>query len=100
MARHLGGGPSSVTSGLNRQRRMSPMHQHDHSPDEIESREELQLHLTGDTLHGLTVQGLHLAEDPPDWAKVDVTGTLFIGCQFDSSDTELELIRRGAHVIP
>ncbi|GAA0925185.1 LOG family protein [Virgisporangium aurantiacum] len=76
------------------------MHHHDHSPDEIESREELQLHLAGDTLHGLTVQGLHLAEDPPDWATVDVTGTLFIACQFDSLDTELELIRRGAQVIP
>lgn len=76
------------------------MHQHDHSPDEIESREELELHLSGDTLHGLTVQGLHLAEDPPDWAKVDVTGTLFIACHFGSLDTEIELIRRGAHVIP
>jgi predicted Rossmann-fold nucleotide-binding protein len=76
------------------------MHQHDHSPDEIESREELQLHLAGDTLRGLTVQGLHLAEDPPDWAKVDVSEALFIACRFDSLDTELELIRRGAHVIP
>jgi predicted Rossmann-fold nucleotide-binding protein len=79
---------------------MSRMHQHDHSPDEIESREELDLHLAGNTLHGLTVQGLHLGDDPPDWAKVDVVGALFIACHFDSQATELELIRRGAHVIP
>ena len=76
------------------------MHQHDHSPDEIESREELDLHLDGDTLRGLTVQGLHLAENPPDWAKVDVTGTLFIGCHFESVETGIDLTRRGAHVIP
>jgi predicted Rossmann-fold nucleotide-binding protein len=76
------------------------MHQHDHSPDEIESREELRLHLSADTLRGLTVQGLHLAEDPPDWAKVDVTGTLFIGCHFDSVETGIELTRRGAQVVP
>jgi predicted Rossmann-fold nucleotide-binding protein len=79
---------------------MSRMHQHDHSPDEIESREELELHLAGNTLRGLTVQGLHLGDDPPDWAKVDVAGTLFIACHFDSQDTEVELIRGGAHVIP
>jgi hypothetical protein len=41
------------------------MHQHDHSPDEIESRAELRLHLQRRTLRGLTVQGLHLADDPP-----------------------------------
>src|SRR5690349_9423290 len=76
------------------------MHQHDHSPDEIESREELELHLTGGTLHGLTVQGLDLRADPPEWPAVDVTGTLFIACRFDSLDTEIDLIRRGAHVIP
>src|SRR3954451_17982442 len=76
------------------------MHQHDHSPDEIESREELRLHLDQGTLRGLTVQGLHLADDPPDWATVDVTGTLFVGCHFASVETEVELIRRGAHVTP
>lgn len=76
------------------------MHQYDHSADEIESREELQLHLDGDTLRGLTVQGLNLTDDPPDLAKVDVTGTLFIGCHFESVETEIELTRRGAHVIP
>jgi predicted Rossmann-fold nucleotide-binding protein len=75
------------------------MHQHDHSPDEIESRAELELHLAGDTLRGLTVQGLELAVDPPDWAKVDVTGTLFIGCHFESVETHVELTRRGAHVV-
>ncbi|GAA1035445.1 LOG family protein [Virgisporangium ochraceum] len=76
------------------------MHHHDHSPDEIESREELELHLTADTLRGLTVQGLHLADDPPDWSAVDVTGTLFIACHLGPVDTQIELIRRGAHVIP
>jgi len=76
------------------------MHQHDHSPDEVESREELRLHLDAGTLRGLTVQGLHLTDDPPDWAKVDVTGTLFVGCHFASVEAEIELIRRGAHVVP
>ena len=38
--------------------------------------------------------------DPPDWVKVDVTGTLFIGCHFESVETEIDLIRRGAHVVP
>jgi predicted Rossmann-fold nucleotide-binding protein len=76
------------------------MHRHDHSPDEIESPEELRLHLDGDTLRGLTVQGLDLAADPPDLAKVDVTGTLFIGCHFDSVETVIGLIRRGAHLVP
>jgi len=76
------------------------MHQHDHSADEIESREELALHLAADTLRGLTVQGLHLDVDPPDWSKGDVTDTLFIGCHFDSIDTCAELLRRGAHVVP
>jgi predicted Rossmann-fold nucleotide-binding protein len=76
------------------------MHQHDHTADEIESREELQLHLDRDTLRGLTVQGLHLVDDPPDWAEVDMTGTLFVGCHFDSVETEIALTRRGAHVIP
>jgi predicted Rossmann-fold nucleotide-binding protein len=79
---------------------MTIMHHHDHSPDEIESRAELDLHLSANTLGGLTVQGLHLADDPPDWAKVDVGDTLFIGCRFESIETAVELMRRGAHVVP
>lgn len=76
------------------------MHRHDHSPDEIESRAELELHLAAGTLRGLTVQGLHLDVDPPDWSAVDVTGTLFIACRLGPTGAEVELIRRGAHVIP
>ncbi|GIJ50740.1 hypothetical protein Val02_76260 [Virgisporangium aliadipatigenens] len=76
------------------------MHYHDHSPDEIESREELALHLAKGTLAGLTVQGLRLDLDPPALDAVDVTGTLFVGCRFDSTDTYTALVRRGAVVVP
>jgi predicted Rossmann-fold nucleotide-binding protein len=76
------------------------MHQHDHSADEIESRAELAQHLATGTLTGLTVQGLHLDTDPPDWSAVDVADTLFVGCRFDSVDTVADLVRRGAHVVP
>ncbi|AVT33379.1 hypothetical protein C6361_32465 [Plantactinospora sp. BC1] len=74
---------------------------HDDTADEIESREELDLHLRGGSLAGLTVQGLRLDLDPvPDLAEVDLTGTLFAGCRFVSREVEAELVRRGATVVP
>jgi predicted Rossmann-fold nucleotide-binding protein len=76
------------------------MHYHDHSPDEIESREELAEHLAKGSLAGLTVQGLRLDVDPPALSEVDVTGTLFVGCRFDSTETYTALVRRGAVVVP
>jgi predicted Rossmann-fold nucleotide-binding protein len=73
---------------------------HDDSPDEIESRAELDLHLATGTLAGLTVQGLRLDTDPPDLSGVEVGGALFVGCRFPSREVEADLVRRGAHVIP
>jgi predicted Rossmann-fold nucleotide-binding protein len=73
----------------------------DTTPDEVESRAELDLHLRRGSLAGLTVQGLRLDAEPvPDLAQVDVTGTLFIGCHFASVEAEADVVRRGAHVVP
>ncbi|HEX2773978.1 MAG TPA: hypothetical protein VHN18_16330 [Micromonosporaceae bacterium] len=74
---------------------------HDTTPDEIESRAELDWHLQARSLAGLTVQGLRLDADPvPDLTDVDVTDTLFAGCHFASREIEADLVRRGAHVVP
>ena len=73
---------------------------HDDSPDEIESRAELDLHLAAGTLAGLAVQGLRLDTDPPDLSGVEVAGALFVGCRFTSREVEADLVRRGAHVVP
>jgi predicted Rossmann-fold nucleotide-binding protein len=72
----------------------------DSSPDEIESREELDHHLATGSLADLIVQGLRLDTEPPDLSLVDVTGALFVGCRFTSRDVEADLVRRGAHVVP
>ncbi|MEJ3743389.1 hypothetical protein WEI85_08890 [Actinomycetes bacterium KLBMP 9797] len=74
---------------------------HDTTPDEIESRAELESHLPHGSLAGLTVQGVCLDDPPvPDLSRVDVTDTLFIGCVFASAEVEADLVRRGAHVVP
>ncbi|MGH3648939.1 MAG: hypothetical protein ACRDTM_17395, partial [Micromonosporaceae bacterium] len=73
---------------------------YDHSPTEIESRDELDFHLARGQLAGLTVQGLALDQKPPDLSTVDVSDTLFVGCRFAGVAVEAELIRRGAHVVP
>ena len=67
---------------------------------EIESRAELDSHLAKKSLADLVVLGLRLDEDPPDLTGVDVRQALFIGCTLASDDAEIDLIRRGAHVIP
>ena len=72
----------------------------DGSPDEIESREELDFHLDTGSLAGLTVQGLRLDVDPPDLSAVDLTGAAFVGCRFVSADAAADLVRRGAYVVP
>ena len=47
---------------------------HDSTPDEIESRAELDHHLHKGSLAGLTVQGLRLDQDPvPDLTDVDLS---------------------------
>ncbi|MEE6258292.1 LOG family protein [Plantactinospora sonchi] len=74
---------------------------HDNTADEIESRAELETHLRGGSLAGLTVQGLRLDLDPvPDLTAVDLTDTLFVGCRFASREVEAEVVRRGADVVP
>lgn len=67
----------------------------DHTPNEIETLEELASH--GDTLAGLIVLGLDLTS--VELAGRDVTNTLFIGCAVTEAQLLL-LIRRGAQVVP
>jgi predicted Rossmann-fold nucleotide-binding protein len=74
---------------------------YDGSPDEIESRVELELHLAAGSLAGLTVQGVPLDVDPPlELSTVDVTNTIFVGCRFASAEAAAELVCRGALVVP
>lgn len=73
----------------------------DTTPEEVESRAELDLHLQAGSLAGLTIQGLRLDAEPvPDLSRVDLTGTLFIGCHFATVEVECDVVRRGAHVVP
>ena len=67
---------------------------------EIESRAELDTHLARKSLAGLIVLGLRLDLQPPDLRGVDVHGTLFVGCRFAAAEVEIDLIRRGAHLVP
>lgn len=67
---------------------------------EIESRAEFETHLAKRSLAGLIVLGLRLDLDPPDFAGVDVAGTLFVGCRLAAAEVEIDLIRRGAHLVP
>jgi predicted Rossmann-fold nucleotide-binding protein len=73
----------------------------DHSPDEIESRAELEHHLRSGSLAGLTVQGLRLDQDwPAALDTASVAGTLFVGCRLPSTEICADLIRRGASIVP
>ncbi|MET0494470.1 MAG: hypothetical protein ABW000_15220 [Actinoplanes sp.] len=72
----------------------------DATASEVESRAELEVHLAKRSLAGLIVLGLRLDLDPPDLSDVDVTGTLFVGCHLPTDGTEIDLIRRGAHLVP
>jgi predicted Rossmann-fold nucleotide-binding protein len=67
---------------------------------EVESRAELDLHLVKRSLAGLVVLGLRLDQQPPDFTGVDLHGTLFVGCRFAGAEVEIDLIRRGAHLVP
>jgi predicted Rossmann-fold nucleotide-binding protein len=74
---------------------------HDYTPDEIESSAELALHLRANTLAGKVVEGLDLrGHDGPPLSTVDVHDTLFVGCHFDDVDIVVDLLRRGAVVVP
>jgi predicted Rossmann-fold nucleotide-binding protein len=72
----------------------------DATASEIETRAEFDTHLAKRTLADLVVLGVDLCDDPPDLSEVDVQGALFIGCRLASADVEIDLIRRGAHLIP
>ncbi len=74
--------------------------QYDDSPTEVESRDELDRHLRSGSLAGLIVQGLRLDQNPPDLSRVDLRGTVFVGCRFASDDVAGDLVRRGVSVIP
>ena len=76
---------------------LNPDAPYDSTPDEIESPEELGVHLAKRSLAGLTVQGLDLTSE---LSEVDVTDTLFVGCRFLTKAVEAELVLRGAHVLP
>jgi predicted Rossmann-fold nucleotide-binding protein len=67
---------------------------------EIESRAEFDRHVHRRSLAALIVLGLRLDIDPPDLSAVDVAGTLFVGCRLASAEVEIDLIRRGAHLVP
>jgi predicted Rossmann-fold nucleotide-binding protein len=67
---------------------------------EVESRAEFDGHLDGKSLAGMIILGLRLDLDPPDLTGVDVAGTLFVGCRLASAEVEVDLIRRGAHLVP
>ena len=72
----------------------------DATANEVESRAELDVHLAKRSLAGLVVLGLRLDLDPPDLDGVDVHGTLFVGCRLAGPEVEIDLIRRGAHLVP
>jgi predicted Rossmann-fold nucleotide-binding protein len=67
---------------------------------EVESRAEFDVHLAKGSLAGLTVLGLRLDVDPPDLRAIDVAGTTFVGCHLASDGAEVDLIRRGALLVP
>ncbi|MCA2212860.1 LOG family protein [Jidongwangia harbinensis] len=67
---------------------------------EIESRAEFDTHVTKRSLADLVLLGLDLDADAPDFAEVDVRGALFVGCRLASAEVEIDLIRRGAHLVP
>jgi predicted Rossmann-fold nucleotide-binding protein len=71
---------------------------HDYTPDEIESSAELALHVNAGTLAGKVVEGLDLRS--ANLSTVDVRDTLFVGCHFDDVDIVVDLLRRGAVVVP
>ena len=72
----------------------------DATASEIETRAEFDTHLAKRSLADLVVLGIDLDADPPDLADVDVRGTMFVGCRLSSPDIEVDLIRRGAHLVP
>jgi len=69
----------------------------DHSPYEVESPDELAIHLRRESLVQLTVQGLDLTKT--DLSCVQVDRTLFVGCALTAGQAA-DVVRRGALVVP
>lgn len=69
----------------------------DHSPDEIESLDELEIHLERGTLSSMTLQGVDLTR--VDLSGIEVAGALFVGCALSPVQVA-ELVQRGADVVP
>ncbi|HEY0533663.1 MAG TPA: hypothetical protein VGD29_18915 [Actinoplanes sp.] len=67
---------------------------------EVESRAEFDLHMARHSLAGLVILGLRLDQNPPDFTGTDVSDALFVGCRLATADVEIDLIRRGAHLVP
>jgi predicted Rossmann-fold nucleotide-binding protein len=73
---------------------------HDASPNEVETRAELDHHLAARSLRGLTVLGLRLDQDPPDLTTVDVHDAVFVGCRFIDAAAAADVVARGGSVVP
>ncbi|MGC9667079.1 LOG family protein [Planosporangium sp. 12N6] len=75
---------------------------HDDTPHEIETRAELEIHLSAGTLGGLVILDLDLDGTAATAAlsSVDVRDALFVGCRFASPEVSADLVRRGALVVP
>lgn len=58
------------------------------------------MHMVSHSLAGLVILGLRLDLEPPDFAGVDVSDALFVGCRLATAEVEIDLIRRGAHLVP
>lgn len=54
----------------------------------------------GRDLRGCVVQGLDLGQVKRSWTKAKVAGAVFLGCTFESDETELLLVKRNALVFP
>ncbi|MEM1295864.1 MAG: hypothetical protein AAGH89_10900 [Verrucomicrobiota bacterium] len=69
--------------------------------NEIHEIDTLQDYLDrGRDLTGCVIQGLDLAKVKRKWSKAKVAGAVFLGCKFDSDETERFLIRQDALIFP
>ena len=64
---------------------------------EIETFDEFSEHRT--SLNGLVVQGIDFKSHHVNWEKLNVRGTVFLGCRFRSNN-QLKLLWRGAVIFP
>ncbi|MGB0932569.1 MAG: hypothetical protein ACPGVB_17425, partial [Chitinophagales bacterium] len=46
------------------------------------------------------IQGINFEGTDLEWGKMDVKGTVFLGCKFSSMEVEFELRRGGATLFP